>query len=86
MDETHVMNQVKEDACFVSQNFLQDMDIARKRDKENTIARDYVLPDFTTLRRGYVRSVDPCDKTSETEQVLSWRIWVFVISKSELMH
>jgi actin-related protein 6 len=44
------MNQVKEDACFVSQNFLQDMDIAHKRDKENTIAQDYVLPDFTTLR------------------------------------
>jgi hypothetical protein len=44
------------------------------------------LPDFTTLRRGYVRSVDPCDKTNETEQVLSWRIRVFVISKSDLMH
>lgn len=73
MDETHVMNQVKEDACFVSQNFAQDMDIARKRDKENTIARDYVLPDFTTLRRGYVRSVDSSDK-NETEQVLSRRI------------
>jgi actin-related protein 6 len=70
MDETHVMNQVKEDSCFVSQNFAQDMDIGRKRDKENTIARDYVLPDFTTLRRGYVRCVDSCDK-NETEQVLS---------------
>jgi len=86
MDEIHVMNQVKEDACFVSQNFLQDMDIARKRDKENTIAWDYVLPDFCSVRWGYVRSVDPCDKTNETEQVLSWRIRVFVISKSDLMH
>lgn len=71
MDETHVMNQVKEDACFVSQNFFRDMDIARKRDKENTIARDYVLPDFTTLRRGYVRSIDPVDKAGESEQVMS---------------
>ncbi|KDR12327.1 actin-related protein 6 [Zootermopsis nevadensis] len=68
MDETHVMNQVKEDACFVSQNFLHDMEIARKRDAENTIARDYVLPDFTTLRRGYVRSIGTADKSSESEQ------------------
>lgn len=71
MDETHVMNQVKEDACFVSQNFLHDMEIARKRDAENTIARDYVLPDFTTLRRGYVRSIGTADKSSESEQVIS---------------
>ncbi|XP_069686641.1 actin-related protein 6 isoform X2 [Periplaneta americana] len=68
MDETHVMNQVKEDACFVSQNFLADMDIAKKRDKENTIARDYVLPDFTTLRRGYVRTLEDTEKSSESEQ------------------
>ena len=69
MDETHVMNQVKEDSCFVSQNFMRDMNIAKKRDKENTIARDYVLPDFTTLRRGYVRSIDPENGSNENEQV-----------------
>jgi actin-related protein 6 len=79
MDETHVMNQVKEDACFVSQNFFYDMDITRKRDKENTIARDYVLPDFTTLRRGYVRSVDSVDKASESEQVMSQTVELFII-------
>jgi actin-related protein 6 len=71
MDETHVMNQVKEDACFVSQSFARDMDVARRRDAENTIARDYVLPDFTTLRRGYVRSLSPVDKASESEQVIT---------------
>ncbi|PSN54221.1 Actin-related protein 6 [Blattella germanica] len=69
MDETHVMNQVKEDACFVSQNFTADMEITRKRDKENTIARDYVLPDFTTLRRGYVRPINTTDE-HEQQQVL----------------
>lgn len=31
MDETYVINQVKEDSCFVSQNFMQDMEIARKK-------------------------------------------------------
>lgn len=29
MDETHVINQVKEDVCYVSQQFYKDMDIAQ---------------------------------------------------------
>ena len=29
MDETHVMNQCKEDVCFMSQDFWKDMKIAR---------------------------------------------------------
>ena len=55
MDETYVMNQVKEDTCFVSQNFTKDMEIARTRGSANSIVREYVLPDFTTRRRGFVR-------------------------------
>lgn len=31
MDETYVINQVKEDSCFVSQNFMADMEIAKKK-------------------------------------------------------
>lgn len=52
MDESYVINQVKEDACFVSQDFNSDMKVARKRFPENTIVQDYVLPDFTSIRRG----------------------------------
>lgn len=56
MDETHVINQVKEDSCFVSKDFYQDMEIAKARDIEaNSIVREYVLPDYTTLKRGYLR-------------------------------
>ncbi|KAL1456991.1 hypothetical protein WDU94_001671 [Cyamophila willieti] len=56
MDETHVINQVKEDACYVSQDFYRDMEVARRRDGEdNSIVREYVLPDYTTLKRGYLR-------------------------------
>lgn len=29
MDETHVINQVKEDVCYVSQDFYKDMEIAK---------------------------------------------------------
>ena len=31
---------------------------SRKRGKENTIARDYVLPDYTHIKRGYVRPIE----------------------------
>lgn len=55
MDETYVMNQVKEDVCFVSQNFSNDMEIARRKGTTNSIMHEYVLPDFTTRRRGYMR-------------------------------
>lgn len=55
MDETYVINQVKEDSCFVSQNFSRDMKISSKKYPDNTIVRDYVLPDFTSSHRGYLR-------------------------------
>lgn len=67
MDETYVMNQAKEDACFVSLNFMNDMEIARKKGAGNTIARDYVLPDYTAIRRGYLR--EPETNEDEGEQV-----------------
>lgn len=66
MDETYVINQVKEDSCFVSQHFMDDMKLARKKDSQNTIVKDYVLPDYTTLRRGYLR--DPLKPKEEIDQ------------------
>lgn len=66
MDETYVMNQVKEDACFVSQNFGNDMEIARRRGTANSILREYVLPDFTNRRRGYMR--EQVTKSSNQKQ------------------
>lgn len=62
------MNQVKEDACYVSDDFMRDMTNARKRGHENTIVREYVLPDYTAIRRGYVR--DPGNKDDELVRVL----------------
>lgn len=29
MDETHVVNQMKEDTCYVSQDFFKDMEMCR---------------------------------------------------------
>ena len=66
MDETYVINQLKEDTSFVSTDFNKDMKIAQKKGKDNTFLIDYVLPDFTTLRRGYIR---PKDEVGSGEQV-----------------
>ena len=53
LDETHVINQCKEDCCYVSTQF--SVDLAKAQYKRNPIVQDYVLPDFTTIKRGYVR-------------------------------
>lgn len=66
MDETYVINQLKEDTCFVSTDFNQDMEAALKKGKDNKFIVDYVLPDFTTIRRGYIR---PKDEVGSGEQV-----------------
>ncbi|XP_055011374.1 actin-related protein 6 isoform X2 [Boleophthalmus pectinirostris] len=55
MDETHVINQVKEDVCYVSQQFYKDMEIAQQKGEENTVMRDYVLPDFSSIKKGFCK-------------------------------
>ncbi|KAK1124650.1 hypothetical protein K0M31_006022 [Melipona bicolor] len=59
MDETYVINQVKEDSCFVSQEFFKDMEMAKNKLENNSIVKDYVLPDYTTLRRGFLKNPEP---------------------------
>lgn len=68
MDETYVINQVKEDSCFVSQNFTKDMHTTRKQKAQNSIVKDYVLPDFTSIQRGYLR--DSSNQNEEDYQIL----------------
>ncbi|XP_788458.3 actin-related protein 6 [Strongylocentrotus purpuratus] len=65
MDETYVMNQVKEDVCYVSSQFYKDMEIAKLKGKENTVCREYVLPDFHTVKRGFVKEDGSKQKPNE---------------------
>jgi len=70
MDETYVMNQVKEEVCYVSTDFDSDMNIARLKNKENTVVRDYVLPDYANIRKGYVKTQEESTgKPINSEQV-----------------
>ncbi|KAF5307202.1 hypothetical protein FQR65_LT00718 [Abscondita terminalis] len=71
MDETYVINQVKEDTCYVSSNFKEDMRIAGTHGSVNTIIKSYVLPDFNNIRRGFVQqSVENVDQFAEGCQIL----------------
>ncbi|KAF7634225.1 hypothetical protein Mgra_00006403 [Meloidogyne graminicola] len=47
-DETYVINCCKEDVCFVSTNFQEDLKNWRSKRLE------YLLPDFVTLMRGEI--------------------------------
>ncbi|KAK5647495.1 hypothetical protein RI129_002387 [Pyrocoelia pectoralis] len=71
MDETYVINQVKEDSCYVSSNFKEDMRIASSHGDANTIIKSYVLPDFNNIRRGYIQeSGTGADNNAEGCQIL----------------
>lgn len=55
----------------IKSNFL----LLRKKGKENTIARDYVLPDYTHIKRGYVRPPEETTgKAKDGEQVCMIRV------------
>lgn len=69
VDETYIMNDVKESVCYVSNDFKADMEKTwkgnRKRgaaDPGEGIVVDYVLPDPNTRRKGFMRPHDPQSK------------------------
>ncbi|KAF8625937.1 hypothetical protein AX17_006663 [Amanita inopinata Kibby_2008] len=58
MDETYIMNHVKESCCYVSLNFDEDLETSRLDMPSNPIVQEYILPDQTTSRKGRVRKPD----------------------------
>ncbi|KAG6813018.1 hypothetical protein H0H92_014756 [Tricholoma furcatifolium] len=68
MDETYIMNDVKESCCYVSQNFKSDLEICRLNPKTNPIVREYVLPDLSSNKKGRIRQSD--DIVAEADQIL----------------
>ncbi|KAF9176945.1 Actin- protein 6 [Haplosporangium sp. Z 767] len=55
MDETHLVNEVKEACCYVSNNFWDELDICKKSPRANKILQHYVLPDYSAQQTGYVK-------------------------------
>jgi actin-related protein 6 len=78
VDETHIMNDVKEAVCYVSSDFKNDMEQVRKVTKTRGktqaaegIVVDYVLPDPTANKKGFVRSHDPLIDAKKRKSLLS---------------
>jgi len=67
MEETHIINIIKERVCFTSLDFAKDLGTSNLRGNGNTMQQLYVLPDFTTSSTGYVRGSegDPSKNNKE---------------------
>lgn len=68
LDETYVINQAKEDICYVALDFVAEMEESRKKGA-NRVKCEYVLPNFSNRRRGYIKT-DTAPKHTEDEQSL----------------
>jgi actin-related protein 6 len=51
MEETYLMNDIKEACCYVSQDFKSELKLAQSG---KALAQRYVLPDFSVNRNGRV--------------------------------
>ena len=80
LDETYVMNSAKEDCCYVAQDVDKELEEAARRGGDNRIARDYVLPDFTAIRRGVMKTRDESTgRGEEGEQIIRLNIERFMV-------
>ncbi|PYI24265.1 Actin/actin-like protein [Aspergillus violaceofuscus CBS 115571] len=78
VDETYIMNEVKEAVCYVSNNFVGDLEKTwkgnRKRDLSDSqegVAVDYVLPDPNAGKKGFMRPHDPLLNAKKRKGALS---------------
>ena len=83
MDETLLMDQVKEDLCYVSTSFMGDLKVAKEQIKGSSGRKEskltdfsgsklkklFVLPDFQTINRGFAKHDN--DAQEPNEQVLT---------------
>jgi actin-related protein 6 len=55
--EGHIVEQIKESCSFVSERFSYDMEVA----KAGGHTKEFVLPDFKTIKRGFIRNHEPIE-------------------------
>lgn len=66
LNETHIVNHIKEIACYVSSDFKVDVEKARDHSGTGAIVQDYVMPDFTKRFVGELRKHNPSDRKQMT--------------------
>ncbi|RPD77652.1 actin-like protein Arp6 [Lentinus tigrinus ALCF2SS1-7] len=69
MEETYIMNEIKEACCFVSEDFAKDLETCRARPTRNPIVQDYIFPDYSAHRPGRIRA--PGESLGESYQTLT---------------
>lgn len=67
MDDSHLVSQIKEDACYVSHDFRAELEHVwnvrgghhrARATGASHVVREYVLPDYRTTFRGHLRDMD----------------------------
>jgi actin-related protein 6 len=75
VDETYIINDVKEAVCYVSSDFTNDMERTwkgnRGRGSTADIVVEYVLPDPASNKKGFVRPHDPLLGAKKKKSLLS---------------
>uniref|UniRef100_A0A8R1DLR5 Actin-related protein 6 n=1 Tax=Caenorhabditis japonica TaxID=281687 RepID=A0A8R1DLR5_CAEJA len=56
-EETYVINECKEDLCYVALDFDENMKNAKKKMENNNVVKRYTMPDFQTTFRGIVKEI-----------------------------
>ncbi|KAJ2083576.1 Actin- protein 6 [Coemansia sp. RSA 988] len=74
MDETYIMNAVKERCCFVSQDFRRDIEATRgcigQRKGNSPLGLEYVLPDFMHSKQGFIKGQGGEEEKQMTDKQL----------------
>mmetsp|Transcript_27342 Transcript_27342/g.48346 ORF Transcript_27342/g.48346 Transcript_27342/m.48346 type:complete len:300 (-) Transcript_27342:172-1071(-) len=70
MDETHLVNHIKEKVCTTSLDFKSDLVLSKLPAKKNPLKLEYVLPTHSAGNTlGYIKT--PKTKSNEDDQILS---------------
>ena len=70
MEETFLMNHIKEELCFVSQDALADL--AMSKGRKSTHKRVYVLPDGVHSRLGHVLDEEAGEQLPQQKDMVGW--------------
>ncbi|KAI9741714.1 MAG: Actin- protein 6 [Cirrosporium novae-zelandiae] len=74
IDDTYIVNNIKEAASFASDDFKSDLErtwkggVKNKKDSEqDSLLVDYVLPDYTSHKHGFMKPHEPLSKLKQRE-------------------
>ena len=64
MEETHLINDVKERLCYVSLDLPTELALTRFKGKKNTLRRDFIMPDYVNHFKGQIRDPNAPDASA----------------------